>query len=102
MNSDNLVRLPVTQHGIDGVLQRIRSCRIVVIGDLMVDEYLWGHIERISPEAPVPVLNLVRKETSLGGAGNAVKNLASLGAMVTVLGVVGKDAAGERILDELE
>jgi D-beta-D-heptose 7-phosphate kinase / D-beta-D-heptose 1-phosphate adenosyltransferase len=76
-------------------------CRIAVIGDLMLDEYLWGHIERISPEAPVPILNVVRRESMLGGAGNVVKNLRSLGVNVSVLGVVGPDETGEEVRELL-
>ena len=77
-------------------LQPFDSCRVAVIGDLMLDEYLWGHIERISPEAPVPILNVVRREFMLGGAGNVVENLRALGAQVTVFGVLGEDFTGIR------
>jgi D-beta-D-heptose 7-phosphate kinase / D-beta-D-heptose 1-phosphate adenosyltransferase len=76
-------------------------CRIAVIGDLMLDEYLWGHIERISPEAPVPILNVVRREWTLGGAGNVVENLRSLGAQVTSIGVTGQDEASEKVFELL-
>ena len=75
---------------------------ILVVGDLMLDEYLWGHIERISPEAPVPVLNLIRRESMLGGAGNVLRNLSSLGATVTAAGVVGQDSTGQQILELLD
>jgi len=74
----------------------------MVVGDLMLDEYLWGHIERISPEAPVPVMTLERRQHTLGGAGNVAKNLSSLGAKVVALGAVGPDDAGSRILQELD
>lgn len=77
------------------------NCTIAVIGDLMLDEYLWGHIERISPEAPVPILSVVRRESTLGGAGNVAENLRSLGVHVTVFGVVGKDDTGKEIRDLL-
>jgi D-beta-D-heptose 7-phosphate kinase/D-beta-D-heptose 1-phosphate adenosyltransferase len=70
---------------------------ILVLGDLMLDRYLWGHVSRISPEAPVPVV-AVNKETScLGGAGNVSRNLQSLGASVLLAGLVGDDAAGRWI-----
>src|SRR5579863_6017848 len=82
------------------LLSVFRNRRILVVGDLMLDEYLWGHIERISPEAPVPILRLVRTESNLGGAGNVAKNLATLGASVVILGVVGDDAAGHSIREE--
>ncbi|HEV2386591.1 MAG TPA: D-glycero-beta-D-manno-heptose-7-phosphate kinase [Candidatus Acidoferrales bacterium] len=87
---------------LDHYLKNFAGCRILVVGDLMLDEYLWGHVERISPEAPVPVLNLVKQAAALGGAGNVVRNLCSLGALVTVAGVIGQDGAGDRILALLE
>ncbi|WP_292655830.1 D-glycero-beta-D-manno-heptose-7-phosphate kinase [Nitratifractor sp.] len=71
--------------------------RLLVVGDLMIDHYLWGKTERISPEAPVPVID-VRQETEvLGGAGNVVNNLVALGARVEVASVIGADADGERL-----
>jgi rfaE bifunctional protein kinase chain/domain len=73
-----------------------------VIGDLMLDTYLWGHVERISPEAPVPVVALERTEYRIGGAGNVALNLASLGARVEVLSLVGKDADGGKLAGLLE
>jgi len=78
-------------------LTRFGQCRIAVIGDLMLDEYLWGHIERISPEAPVPILSVVRRESTLGGAGNVVENLRSLGVQVAAFGVVGSDETGDQV-----
>jgi rfaE bifunctional protein kinase chain/domain len=66
-----------------------------VIGDIMLDTYLWGHVERISPEAPVPVVTLDRREYRIGGAGNVALNLACLGAHVTSFSVIGKDADGD-------
>jgi D-beta-D-heptose 7-phosphate kinase / D-beta-D-heptose 1-phosphate adenosyltransferase len=68
----------------------------------MLDDYLWGHIERISPEAPVPILNVVRRESTLGGAGNVVENLRGLGVHVVVLGVVGEDETGNEIRNLLD
>jgi D-beta-D-heptose 7-phosphate kinase/D-beta-D-heptose 1-phosphate adenosyltransferase len=67
----------------------------------MLDEYLWGHIERISPEAPVPILNVVRRSSTLGGAGNVVENLRGFGAEVIVFGVVGEDQTGQQVRDLL-
>jgi rfaE bifunctional protein kinase chain/domain len=66
-----------------------------VIGDVMLDTYLWGHVERISPEEPVPIVTLDRREQRIGGAGNVALNLASLGAQVSSFSVIGKDADGE-------
>jgi D-beta-D-heptose 7-phosphate kinase/D-beta-D-heptose 1-phosphate adenosyltransferase len=70
------------------------DCRIWVVGDLMLDEYVWGGVERVSPEAPVPVLAVDREDHTLGGAGNVAANLAALGARVTVAGVAGDDRHG--------
>jgi D-beta-D-heptose 7-phosphate kinase/D-beta-D-heptose 1-phosphate adenosyltransferase len=83
-------------------LRAFDRCRIAVIGDLMLDEYLWGHIERISPEAPVPILNVIRHESMLGGAGNVVENLCCLGVKVTAFGLVGHDGTGEQVRDLLK
>lgn len=66
-----------------------------VIGDVMLDTYLWGHVERISPEAPVPIVTLDRREQRIGGAGNVALNLASLGANVSSFSVIGNDRDGE-------
>jgi D-beta-D-heptose 7-phosphate kinase/D-beta-D-heptose 1-phosphate adenosyltransferase len=84
------------------ILRNFTACRVLVIGDLMLDECLWGHIQRISPEAPVPILNLVRRGYALGGAGNVVRNLKTLGAQVIVLGAVGGDSTGGQILSLLD
>jgi D-beta-D-heptose 7-phosphate kinase/D-beta-D-heptose 1-phosphate adenosyltransferase len=83
------------------LLDKFSRCHIAVIGDLMLDVYLWGHIDRISPEAPVPILNVVRRSSTLGGAGNVVENLRSMGVDVTTLGVVGDDEIGQQICDLL-
>jgi rfaE bifunctional protein kinase chain/domain len=71
------------------------SIRIGVIGDMMLDTYWWGNVERISPEAPVPVVTVDRKEYRIGGAGNVALNLASLGTPVSVFSVVGDDDDGQ-------
>ena len=82
-------------------LKRFGKCRVLVVGDLMLDEYRRGHVERISPEAPVPILNIVARDATLGGAGNVVKNLRSLNVGVTVVGILGDDDTGEQILKGL-
>jgi len=79
------------------VVERLRGHRVLVIGDLMLDEYLRGDVHRVSPEAPVPVLDLKATEHRLGGAANTAANLARLGAQATVIGVVGDDD-GARVL----
>jgi rfaE bifunctional protein kinase chain/domain len=82
-------------------LELLGKCRVLVVGDLMLDEYRRGHVERISPEAPVPILSVVARDATLGGAGNVVKNLRSLNVGVTVVGILGDDDTGEQILKGL-
>ena len=67
-----------------------KTPKILVVGDLMIDHYLWGSCERISPEAPVQVVNVDSESTVLGGAGNVINNLNSLGAEVDVISVIGE------------
>ncbi|HKA20031.1 MAG TPA: D-glycero-beta-D-manno-heptose-7-phosphate kinase [Blastocatellia bacterium] len=73
------------------------SKHIVVLGDVMLDEFIWGRVRRISPEAPVPVVEVDRQTLALGGAGNVVSNLVALGATATPIGVVGQDADANRL-----
>lgn len=80
------------------VVERLRGHRVLVIGDVMIDEYLRGDVHRVSPEAPVPVLDLKATEHRLGGAANTAANMARLGAQASVIGVVGSDD-GARVLD---
>lgn len=71
--------------------------RIVVLGDVMLDEFIWGRVRRISPEAPVPVVEVDRQSLALGGAGNVASNLVALGASPMPIGVVGSDSNAERL-----
>jgi len=75
---------------------------ILVVGDLMIDHYLWGSCERISPEAPVQVVDIAKETTVLGGAGNVINNLKALGALVSVAGVIGDDANGKELTSMLQ
>lgn len=87
---------------IDSLFEDCRNRRIAVVGDLMVDRYFWGEIERISPEAPVPVLELSSEpNVSLGGAANVINNLVSLGVQPVPFGLVGDDANGEMLKQKL-
>ena len=79
------------------ILRTLRDRYIVVLGDVMLDEFVWGDVTRISPEAPVPVVDVRRESVHLGGAANVLANLVALGASGSVVGVVGNDAAGERL-----
>jgi rfaE bifunctional protein kinase chain/domain len=80
------------------LLPRLRGKRIGVVGDVMLDRYLWGTASRLSPEAAVPVVDFVEENECLGGAGNVAANAAALGAEVEVFGVVGNDEAGRAVL----
>src|SRR5258708_2838124 len=76
------------------LVRELAEARVAVIGDVMLDRYVYGDVERISPEAPVPVLRVKNTRAMLGGAGNVAANVASLGAHVALIGLVGQDEAG--------
>src|SRR5262249_9563214 len=78
-------------------IPRLRGRHVGVVGDLMLDRYVWGNASRLSPEAAVPVVEFVEQNECLGGAGNVAKNLADLGAKVAAFGVSGSDEAGHAI-----
>ncbi len=80
------------------IVDRLKSPRIFVLGDLILDRFVWGSVARVSPEAPVQILNVEREEFRPGGASNVVKNLAALGARVSCGGVVGRDEGGRELL----
>src|SRR5215510_10116650 len=82
-------------------VSRFAGRRILVLGDLMLDRYLWGRVDRISPEAPVPVVEIERESFSLGGAGNVAANLRALGAEAVLVGVLGRDDDGDRLREAL-
>ncbi len=84
---------------IDRIIGRFRTKRVLVLGDLMLDRYIWGAVSRISPEAPVPVVEVRKDSLCLGGAGNVAQNLTSLGAQPVLTGVVGDDQEGRWIQD---
>ncbi len=83
-------------------IARFERCRLMVVGDLMLDEYVWGKVDRISPEAPVQVVSVNNEQYTLGGCGNVVNNLVSLGAAVTVLGVAGTGRNARLMLDKFD
>lgn len=84
------------------ILQDIQSVRVLVVGDVMLDRYISGSVDRISPEAPVPVVRVEAESFAVGGAGNVAANVAALGAECRVVGCVGKDSAGDQLRSELE
>src|SRR5437762_10216491 len=79
---------------LESALSRFKRTRIAIIGDLMLDEYLWGDVARISPDAPVPVVEIRRRSHAIGGAGNVAHNLAAAGGIAQLAGIVGDDHAG--------
>jgi D-beta-D-heptose 7-phosphate kinase/D-beta-D-heptose 1-phosphate adenosyltransferase len=84
------------------LLRRFPRVRVLVAGDLILDQFIWGSVERISPEAPVPVVQVTAESFRLGGAANVVNNLRALGGMAAACGVVGSDAAGRRLVRDLK
>jgi D-glycero-beta-D-manno-heptose-7-phosphate kinase len=83
--------------GLPTLLKKIAGVRVLVVGDVMLDHYIWGDATRISPEAPVPVVDIARDSWTAGGAANVAMNIASLGARCAVAGFIGKDDAGTRL-----
>ena len=75
---------------------------ILVIGDLMLDKFIFGSVERISPEAPVPIVKLEKEEQMLGGSGNVIRNLNNLGIKASLCSVVGEDSAGDILIEKLK
>ena len=86
----------------DSLFEKFKEINVAVVGDVMLDTYWWGNVERISPEAPVPVVSMHNKEYRIGGAGNVAINLAALGAQVSVFSVIGKDDDGNTLKQLLE
>lgn len=88
-------------HPLRAIVEELRGCRVLVIGDVMLDEYLHGEVTRISPEAPVPVVEVRSHDWRLGGAANAAANLQALGGVATLVGVVGDDEAAATLAGRL-
>lgn len=84
------------------LIEAMTSTRVLVVGDVMLDRFVYGEVSRISPEAPIPVLKVTRKEEMLGGAGNVVANLCGLGVVPTLIALTGNDVAGEAVATRLE
>ena len=83
------------------IIERFSSARILVVGDMMLDRFVWGNVDRISPEAPVPVVRVTRESIHLGGSANVVANLKALGATATPVGVLGQDEPGRALKETL-
>ena len=83
------------------IISRFKDKNILVIGDIILDHYIWGKVDRISPEAPVPVVEVTRESFLLGGAANVAYNIVSLGGKASVIGINGQDIAGEALMNIL-
>ncbi|MBN1296629.1 D-glycero-beta-D-manno-heptose-7-phosphate kinase [bacterium] len=102
MTIDNRIRTIAQYQNLIHYCDQLTGRNILVVGDIMVDEYIWGEVQRISPEAPVPVVRVKQETSRLGGAANVVNNLRSLEANVALVGVVGKDDLGDRVIRYLD
>src|SRR5512135_1871285 len=83
------------------ILKRFKDAHVLVIGDIMLDHFIWGKVTRISPEAPVPVVDIHSESIMLGGAANVLNNIISLGGKAGICGVIGNDEMGRTIVHEL-
>lgn len=91
----------LTPKRVKSLIPQLQKQRILVLGDLMLDEFIWGSVDRISPEAPVPVVQVTRESAFPGGAANVARNLSKFGAEVIVGGMIGHDANGTKLLNSL-
>ena len=92
----------MTPARLNELLKKVAGTQVLIIGDLILDEFIWGSVDRISPEAPVPVVWVERESAMPGGAANVACNVQALGGRATLLGVVGQDGSGKRLKQELE
>lgn len=84
------------------LIEKFKRGKVLVLGDIILDEFVWGKVSRISPEAPVPVVEVTKESLMLGGAANVLKNIHSLGGQALLIGVIGNDYNGERVLELLK
>src|ERR1043166_5732223 len=87
---------------VEQIFDSFSKQRVLIIGDVMLDSYIWGAVERISPEAPVPVINVKKKDFRLGGAANVALNVLSLGASPVLCALIGNDDDGKKLLQRLD
>ncbi|MFZ9848081.1 MAG: D-glycero-beta-D-manno-heptose-7-phosphate kinase [Flavobacteriales bacterium] len=92
----------MSKASIEKAFESFNNQTVLIVGDSMVDAYLWGHVSRISPEAPVPVVSISKRENRLGGAANVALNIVALGAKPILCGVIGNDSKGESFLELLK
>ena len=96
----NSYRLPLSRA--QKLLAAARHTRVLVVGDVMLDQFIWGSVARISPEAPVPVVDFQRESFMPGGASNVARNLSSLKVATEIFGAVGRDGAARQLVDETQ
>src|SRR5438270_9692337 len=87
---------------VDQILNRFPGKTILILGDVMLDEFIWGKVRRISPEAPVPVVEVTDETYRVGGSGNVAANVRALDGIPLSIGVIGNDSAGERVLQLMQ
>src|ERR1051326_3468074 len=92
----------MNRNRVEHILSHFPHKTILIVGDVMLDEFVWGKVRRISPEAPVPVVEVIEETYNLGGAGNVAANIHALGATAIPIGVVGRDPAADRIMDLMQ
>jgi D-glycero-beta-D-manno-heptose-7-phosphate kinase len=100
-SQESLSLPPLDPRALQRHIQRFSQAGVLVVGDLILDHYIWGKVSRISPEAPVPVVHVDSESLQLGGAANVYNNILSLGGQADICGVVGADEGGRRLLKEL-
>ena len=94
--------IKITEQSLIRFFKKFKTKKIIVLGDLMLDRYVWGNVDRISPEAPVPVVEVTNETIRLGGAANVSHNLFSLGATPIPIGIVGNDYAGQQLIEQMK
>ena len=91
------MKTPLESHRVEAILDALKGKSVVVVGDVMLDVFVFGQVTRISPEAPVPVVRVTSETERLGGAANVALNVKSLGGKAVLVGVVGDDSAGAHL-----
>ena len=99
---DRTIKRPVNRKRALEIIGQYPSSRVLVIGDLMVDHFIWGKVSRISPEAPVPVVEVTKENLMMGGSGNVVSNIHAMGGTVAVAGIIGSDGMGDWLEAKLQ
>ena len=95
-------KLSVKKEHIREIFRSFSNLNVLIIGDVMIDSYMWGKVNRISPEAPVPIISVNKKEKRLGGAANVALNIQAMGANPILCSVIGIDLEGQSFLDLLK